>query len=200
MIKRYKLPTRAFTYASHHARALAWKGVKRWVQRRFPAVPTLSTTELAHWLNTGALDTGALDTGTPAAETTATETTAAETTDRPIVIDVRNPKEYAVSHLPGAYRAKTVGEVKAAGISQDVPVVVYCSVGYRSGRLGQALAAAGYSVMNLEGSIFQWANEGRSLVTTKGGQTLPTREVHPYSEIWGLLLDPAQSTRPDETT
>jgi hypothetical protein len=47
------------------------------------------------------------------------------------------------------------------------------------------LRAAGFNhVQNLEGSIFQWANERRPLV--RDG-TRVTR-VHPYSKFWGRLL------------
>ncbi len=151
---------------SAHIRALAWKGVKRWVRQNFSALPAISTAELAHQLSAASIQ-------------------------QPTLIDARNPDEYALSHLPSAYRGKTVSEVEGAGISKDTPVVVYCSVGYRSGRLAQALAAAGYSVMNLEGSIFQWANEGRDLVTGEGNQARPTCKVHPYNAVWGLLLEPA---------
>lgn len=41
--------------------------------------------------------------------------------------------------------------------------------------------------MNLEGSIFAWANEGRPLVDDKGLAT----KVHPYDAKWGELLKPA---------
>ena len=41
------------------------------------------------------------------------------------------------------------------------------------------------NVRNLDGSIFQWANEGRPLV--RGNQRV--QDVHPYDENWGRLLD-----------
>lgn len=157
-------------------RSLAWKGVKNWVQRSFASVPAISTADLADWLH--------------------------KETPSPLLIDARSAEEYSVSHLPGADRAQTVAEaetvIKAAGISKQMaaqaPIVLYCSIGYRSGRLGKALQAAGYRVMNLEGSIFQWANEGRSLVTAnlseRSSAHHSTPQVHPYSWLWGLLLDP----------
>ncbi|MBE9063926.1 rhodanese-like domain-containing protein [cf. Phormidesmis sp. LEGE 11477] len=175
-----------FSSFSFYIRTLAWKGVKHWIRRSFPSVPTISTAQLARWL-------------------------AADPSTLPHLIDARKPEEYAVSHLLGAYRAKTIPEVDKLGISKDTPIVVYCSVGYRSARLGQALRAAGYRAINLEGSIFQWANEHRPLVTeplvTKGsvtgslvtGQGPPiaegtraTHEVHPYNTFWGMLLNPNQ--------
>jgi 3-mercaptopyruvate sulfurtransferase SseA len=39
-------------------------------------------------------------------------------------------------------------------------------------------------VYNLEGGLFQWANEGRPIV--RGSEQV--HEVHPFNRIWGLLL------------
>ena len=65
-------------------------------------------------------------------------------------------------------------------------VVVYCSVGYRSSRLAEKLRARGIeNVFNLEGSLFQWANEGRPLY--RGDERV--YEAHPYDDEWGQLLD-----------
>jgi len=64
-------------------------------------------------------------------------------------------------------------------------VVVYCSVGYRSSALAEKLQRAGFTnVVNLEGSIFQWANEGRTL--SRG--TNVVREIHGYSRKWAQML------------
>ena len=151
---------------STYARTLAWKSAKNWVRQSFPSVPTISTVELAHQL---------------------------EVLERPVLIDARKLEEYTLSHLPGAYHAQTVDAVEQADISRNTPVIVYCSIGYRSARLSQALRAAGYQATNLEGSIFQWANEGRTLVTSQGSPASQleqtTRKVHPYNALWGLLLN-----------
>ena len=42
-------------------------------------------------------------------------------------------------------------------------------------------------VYNLEGSIFQWANENRELVT--GNNNKKAEKVHTYNKLWGLLLN-----------
>lgn len=39
---------------------------------------------------------------------------------------------------------------------------------------------------NLEGSIFEWVNEGHSVY--QGEQAV--KQVHPFSHLWGLLLNP----------
>ncbi|HEY2615439.1 MAG TPA: hypothetical protein VGI42_06990 [Chthoniobacterales bacterium] len=47
------------------------------------------------------------------------------------------------------------------------------------------MRAAGFShTQNLEGSIFQWANEHRPLVR----DGTPVTVVHPYNSFWGRLL------------
>ncbi len=70
-----------------------------------------------------------------------------------------------------------------------MPVVAYCSVGYRSAGLADGLGQHGYTrVCNLEGSLFQWANEGRPLVDADGRVNV----VHPYGEPWSDLLDEAR--------
>jgi rhodanese-related sulfurtransferase len=126
-------------------------------------VPQISTAELADWLADG---------------------------DRlkPILIDARKPEEFEVSHLAGAKRAGSLQEALGilSGEVKDRPIVVYCSVGYRSSSLAAALIGKGFTrVYNLEGSIFEWANEGRP-VYSHGKRV---RRVHPYDDEWGRLLD-----------
>lgn len=105
---------------------------------------------------------------------------------RPLLLDVRSPAEFAVSHLPGARRANPdASGVGAAGSDRGRAIVVYCSVGVRSADLAERLLAAGFTdVRNLEGGIFQWANTGRPVL--RGARTV--LEVHPYDAAWGLLL------------
>ena len=105
-----------------------------------------------------------------------------------LLLDARTAEEFQVSHLDGAVRATTVRTALDAiqADSRQPTVVVYCSVGYRSSRLVSRLTAHGIkNVFNLEGSLFQWANEGRPLVR---GDQQATR-VHPYDDDWGKLLN-----------
>lgn len=107
---------------------------------------------------------------------------------RPVLLDVRTEKEFAVSHLPSAIRAKedSINQLKQMGIGSDAPIVVYCSVGYRSSVLAQQLQAAGFrNVRNLKGSIFAWAHAGLPLENAEGS----TSGVHPYNLLWGRLLE-----------
>jgi len=105
-----------------------------------------------------------------------------------LLVDVRSPQEFAVSHLPGAVNLQTAAQI-AAAVNERKPArtVLYCSVGFRSSRLAQALMQQGLrDVMNLEGSIFQWINEGRAVY--QGEREV--HKVHPYGKRWaGLLKD-----------
>ncbi|MGH7943844.1 MAG: rhodanese-like domain-containing protein, partial [Opitutaceae bacterium] len=72
-------------------------------------------------------------------------------------------------------------------VPPDRAVVVYCSVGWRSAEVVARLAKGGkHGVLNLDGSIFQWANEGRSLIDSRAE---PVRVVHPFNRAWGSLLE-----------
>jgi rhodanese-related sulfurtransferase len=133
------------------------------IRARFPAVRTVSTAELAEWIER------------PAG-------------GQPLLLDVRAPAEFAVSHLPGAIPAPSAAEVRERlrARTNAGPVVLYCSVGYRSAELAERLRVEGVTnLFNLEGSIFQWANEGRPLF--RGSAQVEV--VHPFDEHWGLLLD-----------
>lgn len=110
------------------------------------------------------------------------------TRTQPVLFDVRQNKEYRVSHLRGArwIDPSTTDFSSLADLPKDTPIVLYCSVGYRSSEMAARLQAAGFSdVRNLEGSIFQWANEGRDIFR---GESV-VHEVHPYDAVWGVLLD-----------
>ncbi|MGI8481793.1 MAG: rhodanese-like domain-containing protein [Chthoniobacterales bacterium] len=155
-------------------RDIEWGLLKRSLRKAFPSVRWISTTELAQEL-------------------------ANKNRRHPILLDVRTEAEWETSHLPDARRVepKTWPEDVLAGTSKDAPIVTYCAVGYRSGDLAKQLSDAGYrNVRNLEGSIFQWANEHRPLVR---GDERVTR-VHPYNSWWGRLLeDDVRAQLPEST-
>lgn len=110
-----------------------------------------------------------------------------------LLLDVRTPEEYTASHLPGARRIDPGADATAlSDVPKDRPIVTYCAIGARSAAFAERLAQAGYTdVRNLRGSIFRWAKEGRPLVNAAG----PTTQVHPYDDLWGLLIDDDLHTR-----
>lgn len=102
-------------------------------------------------------------------------------------LDTREKKEYKVSHIQKAlhvgYNHFQMSRLK--GISKSDTIVLYCSVGYRSERIGEKLLKAGYkNVYNLYGGIFGWIHEGK-LVYHSG---LPVSSVHVYNKKWGQWL------------
>ena len=144
------------------SRDLAWSGVQRAIEAQYPDVRHVTSDSLAAWLKVDSLAP-------------------------PLLLDARSPEEYAVSHLKGAVRFDPDAADTATldSLDRDRPIVAYCSVGYRSSEVAEKLQDAGFTnVMNLEGSIFRWANEGRPVY--RGGE--PVSEVHPYNEAWGRLL------------
>jgi rhodanese-related sulfurtransferase len=105
-----------------------------------------------------------------------------------ILLDTRAPGEYAVSHLPGAEFVNYDKFNKKDFVDRDrsAKVVVYCTVGYRSERIGDKLKKMGFEdVHNLYGGIFEWKNQGHAVVDKKGE---PTERVHAYNEDWGKWL------------
>jgi len=105
------------------------------------------------------------------------------------ILDTRAPEEYQVSHLQGAIWVgyEDPALEKVADLPKDTPILVYCSVGYRSEKIGELLQQKGFTqVYNLYGGIFQWANEGRTIYDTAQQKT---NAVHPYSSQWGKWLN-----------
>lgn len=144
-------------------RSLAFSIIKRLIRGKFPSVKWLTTKQLAQWL-------------------------AESSKPQPILLDARSKAEYNISHLLQAKRIEPYHpNLEAIASGKDVPILVYCSVGYRSASVAEQLAQVGFSdVYNLEGSIFQWVNEGRPIYQNE----CPTTLVHPYNARWGQLLKP----------
>lgn len=142
---------------------MSWSLTLKAIRARFPTVSQISPDTLQSWLDKS-----------PQRENL-------------LLFDAREPEEYAVSHLQGTQPAPSKDEVLKAlqGVPVDQPIVLYCSVGYRSSELAQFLMKKGYTeIYNLEGSIFAWANEGRPVYRGKER----VQVVHPYDKIWGRLL------------
>jgi rhodanese-related sulfurtransferase len=102
-----------------------------------------------------------------------------------VILDTRLPSEYQVSHLKGAqlvnYQAPDWTVIE--NIDKEQKILIYCSVGYRSERIGEELLERGFKqVYNLHGGIFEWVNEGQTVVN-KQGQAVQT--IHGYGPRWG---------------
>jgi len=141
-------------------KTVSWWLIERLIRFQFPEVQQLSTTDLAAWL-------------------------ADKSKPQPLLLDARTLEEYQVSHLNNAQLvAENLNELIAA-VNHTTPIVVYCSVGYRSSAIARRLKSLGYKqVFNLKGSIFQWVNENRPVY--RQGEAVT--DVHPYNKFWQHLL------------
>jgi len=140
--------------------------IKRKTAADFPDISHVDTKQVAQWM---------------------------EGKDKPVIVDVREADEFAVSHLPNAVRLSPAASADDAGntvlqdVAKDRRIVLYCSVGLRSSKMAKRLRDAGFTnVHNMSGSIFQWANDGRPLQSDTG----PAEKVHPFNSKWGELLKP----------
>ncbi len=140
---------------------LKWHLLNYLIKIKFPTVNTISTEELATWLE----DKHRKD---------------------PLLFDARTPLEYFISHLHGAYfiPSKSI-ELENTIEDSSTPIVTYCSVGYRSAILARKLQKMGYKqVFNLEGSLFAWFSENRPVFC----DDKIVSSIHPYNLFWSLWL------------
>jgi phage shock protein E len=88
--------------------------------------------------------------------------------ERPLLVDVREPDEYAAGHLPGAVSLpRGVLEFRLPDISSDPDrlIVCYCGSGGRSALAADSLLRIGYRrVLSLAGGIQAWGAAGGSSV------------------------------------
>lgn len=133
-----------------------WQEINRTLERKYPTVSNIDTDSLKE---------------------------SFEQQKIPVLIDVREENEFAVSHLPTAVNIASVDKVL---FPHESPIVVYCSVGLRSAEFAKQLEGRGYTqVLNLRGSIFEWGNKGYPL---RQGEAV-VKVVHPYNKKWGTLLN-----------
>ncbi len=112
-----------------------------------------------------------------------------------ILLDARPQSEYDVSHIKGAKRIgfRNIEEAALAGIDKDEQIVVYCSIGYRSEKVGEKLKKMGFkNVYNLYGSIFEWVNQGNEVVD-KNEKT--TEKVHTYNKRWSKWVEDGKAEK-----
>ena len=107
-----------------------------------------------------------------------------------LVVDVRGSRESAVSTLPGArlLHDESARETFLRDRGKEapgLPVLVYCTVGWRSGEYARALTDAGVEAFNLEGGMCGWASGDRAIVDPEGE---PTRSIHAHSSEFAACV------------
>lgn len=95
-------------------------------------------------------------------------TVLAEGPDDLVVLDVRTPEEFAEGHLADAtlvdfYEPDFADQL--AGLDRDVPYVLYCRSGNRSGQTLAMMAELGFTdVTEVGGGALAWTDAGLELV------------------------------------
>lgn len=113
--------------------------------------------------------------------------TAKENLGKAIFLDARPKNEFEVGHIQDAIRVGyedfSIKSVKK--IDKEQPIIVYCSVGYRSEKVAEKLKAKGFkNVHNLYGGLFEWANQDAPVYV----QNKQTDSIHAYNKIWGSWI------------
>jgi rhodanese-related sulfurtransferase len=125
---------------------------ERYQQKAFPSVSTVMVEELLDW---------------------------AQPEDIAFV-DVRTPKERAVSMIPSAITLEELQENFDA--YADHKIVYYCTIGYRSGIEAKKAQKKGLDAYNLYGGVLAWSHAGQPFVRSEG----ETRDIHVYGKKWNL--------------
>ena len=79
-----------------------------------------------------------------------------------VVVDVREPDEYAEGHVPGAVNLPT-GRLpgRLDELDRDRTVYVVCASGNRSSAMTEVLTGAGFDAVNVTGGTSAWTGAGR---------------------------------------
>lgn len=175
--------------------ALYW-----YIRRQFPDVNQIKTSDLDEAQKI--TDHGETENASPVPEN--------ETKRAYVIVDCRREDEFDVSHIPKANHLpfqtddesiiRFIKEEKDKqshlnASADELNLVCYCSLGYRSSLLAQRitnivkndpeLSSKGVNAWNLEGSIFKWANEKRPLVDM---YEKSTKFAHPFNLTFGMFL------------
>ena len=83
-----------------------WGRLREEVRARFPSVPWITPEDFANWRSLPV--------------------------EQPVLLDARSEAEYNTSYIPGARRAPVNPSQLGVDPKSDVPIVVYCAVGFDS--------------------------------------------------------------------
>ena len=121
----------------------------------FPAAPDVTVKELLQW----------------------------QKRDSVILVDVRSPKERRVSIIPNAISQKEFE--KNIDRYKQRKIIVYCTIGYRSGKQVVRMRKRGLDTYNLIGGVLAWSHAGQ-LFAAPDGDSL---RVHVYGKKWNLAAE-----------
>jgi rhodanese-related sulfurtransferase len=97
----------------------------------------------------------------------------------PLIIDVREEREYLLGHIEGAVHAsRSTLESKASEIAPELgaPIVVYCAVGNRAALAAEILHRLGYrNISWLGGGLQNWLEAGGLVECPGAGRSSSSR-------------------------
>ena len=85
-----------------------------------------------------------------------------------VVLDVREPVEWAYGHIEGAVHVPLSDLPARMGELSDEQTLVVCKVGARSAQATAYLVHHGKDAVNLDGGLLDWQAAGRPLVSETG--------------------------------
>jgi glyoxylase-like metal-dependent hydrolase (beta-lactamase superfamily II)/rhodanese-related sulfurtransferase len=99
-----------------------------------------------------------------------------------VLLDVREPEEYAHGHVPGAINIAQADLATRLGeLPRDRPIFAICQLGMRSVRAAQFLKQAGLrQVATVTGGTSAWCAAGQPLVTGE----MPTKLPRVVESLW----------------
>jgi len=101
--------------------------------------------------------------------------------EKVIFIDVREDAERNVSMLP-----KAIGQAAFEAneeIYKDHKLIVYCTIGYRSGLFARELRKKNLDAYNLRGGILAWLDDGGKVFK----DNKEVKKVHVYGSRWNYV-------------
>ena len=106
-----------------------------------------------------------------------------------VLVDVRTKKEMQISMIPGAITLTEFEKNKDNYKDKEVNIVIYCTIGYRSGLYTEELLKENLNAYNLIGGVLGWAHAGQTFISSNGDSL----RVHVYGDDWDLLPEGYES-------
>jgi sodium/bile acid cotransporter 7 len=98
-----------------------------------------------------------------------------------LFVDVRRPAEISVSKLHNAITSDEF--LKNPYRYENVRIVAYCTVSYRSGMFAKEMEKKGIRIDNLTGGLLAWVLEGGRVFDSHG----ETKRIHVYDQKWNYV-------------
>ncbi len=100
-----------------------------------------------------------------------------------LILDVREGREFNMSHLQNAlpFESKSL-----ENISKQQPILLYCTVGYRSALAAEDLQKQGFqNVYNMNGGLIYWKNSNQKVYDLSDQET---DSIHVFNNFYSLWL------------